>query len=199
MRICIYCASSPDAPQPYRDAAFELGRLLAKAGATVVFGGGGIGSMGSLADGVHAAGGRLVGVMPHFMRELESAHRHRESIVWTKDMAERKALLRDGSDALVALPGGVGTFEELLEALTLKRLGLYDKPIIIVNQGGYYDPLIAQIRRAVDERFMDERHLAMFTVVDRVDAVLDAIGPITTSGVDSTLAALDANRPFGAG
>jgi uncharacterized protein (TIGR00730 family) len=175
MRICVYCASSAKAPKHYGEAAFELGQLLASNGVQVVFGGGGIGSMGRLADGVHAAGGEPIAVMPHFMRELEWAHKEVRTFVWTNDLAQRKAKLIENADAVVALPGGCGTFEELLEVITLKRLGIYLNPIIVVNHTGFYDPLIALFERSVQERFMDRRHLTMFSVVTSVSEVLDAI------------------------
>jgi uncharacterized protein (TIGR00730 family) len=176
MRICVYCASSAQAPAHFGNAAYELGRLLASRGITVVYGGGGIGSMGRLADGVHVEGGEIVGVMPHFMKALEWAHPDVKSILWTRDMAERKAKLIEGTNAVVALPGGCGTFEELMEVLSLKRLGFYVNPIVIVNQAGFYDPLIVQLKRSVQEQFMDVRHLEMFSVVQGVTEVLDAIG-----------------------
>lgn len=175
MRICVYCASSSRAPAAYGEAAEAFGRLLAEAGHTVVFGGGATGSMGRLADGAHAAGGETVGVMPDFMQALELAHPKVARFTWTRDMAERKALLLKDSDAIVALPGGCGTFEELLEAITLKRLRLHDSPIVVVNQGGYYDPLLAQFDRAIDEAFMQPAHRRLFQVVDGVCEVLDAI------------------------
>ena len=175
MRICVYCASSAQAPKHYGEAAFELGHLLASQGVQVVFGGGGVGSMGRLADGVHAAGGEPIAVMPHFMRELEWAHKDVRTFVWTRDLAERKAKLLENADAVVALPGGCGTFEELLEAITLKRLGIYLNPIVVVNHTGFYDPLMALFERSVRDRFMDRRHLRMFSVVSSVGEVLDAI------------------------
>ena len=175
MRICVYCASSAQAPAHFGEAAYELGRLLAANGITVVFGGGGIGSMGRLADGVLMEGGEIIGVMPHFMKDLEWAHPQLKSILWTRDLAERKAVLLDGTDAVIALPGGCGTFEELLEVITLKRLGLYLNPIVIVNQSGFYDPLIVLLKRSVRERFMDERHLKMFSVIQNVSEVLEAV------------------------
>jgi uncharacterized protein (TIGR00730 family) len=175
MRICVYCASSAQAPVHFGDAAYELGRLFAANNVTTVFGGGGAGSMARLADGVHAGKGNIVGVMPRFMKDLEWGHSGLQSVVWTDGMAERKALLLEGTDAVIALPGGCGTFEELLEVITLKRLCLYLKPIVIVNQEGFYDPLLALFKRSVKEHFMDERHLEMFSVVQQVSGVLDAV------------------------
>ena len=175
MKICVFCASSPRAPEEYGQAAFELGQLFGRAGVTTIFGGGGVGSMGRLADGVHDAGGSIIGVMPHFMRELEWAHQQVSTFHWTQDMAERKAMLREGVDAIVALPGGCGTFEELLEVVTLKRLDLFPVPIIVVNQDHFYDPLIALFAHSIKLRFMEERHMGLFTVVDSVAGVLDAV------------------------
>ncbi len=174
-RVCVYCASSSLASPAYAEAAGRLGRHLARAGVTVVYGGGGIGSMKALADEALAAGGRVIGVLPRFMYEVEWGHPGLTELILVADLHERKRLMVDGVDAIVALPGGSGTFEELLEAITWKRLGLYLKPIVIVNQGGFYEPLLELFRRAVAERFMDPRHLDMWTAVDNVDDVLEAI------------------------
>jgi uncharacterized protein (TIGR00730 family) len=174
-RVCVYCASSRQADQAYADAAGRLGGLLAREGATVVYGGAAIGSMRALADGALAGGGRVVGVLPRFMYDMELAHPGISELVLVDDLHERKRKMIDEVDAVVALPGGTGTFEELMEAITWKRLGLFLNPIVIVNQSGFYDSLLAQFQRSVDGRFMDERHLAMWTAVDDVDAVLGAI------------------------
>lgn len=175
MRICVFCASSSLAPPQFARAAFELGRLLAQAGVEVVFGGGGKGSMGALADGVHSQGGRIIGVMPHFMRELEWSHPQVSTYEWTTDMAERKARMLAGTDAVVALPGGCGTFEELLEVMTLKRLGLYLAPIVVVDQEGFYEPLRRLLQSSIENRFMDERHQQMYCFVPDVAQVLSAV------------------------
>ena len=175
MRVCVYCASSSLADPRYAEAAGRLGRHLARAGVTVVYGGGGIGSMKALADEALAAGGRVLGVLPRFMYEVEWGHPGLTELILVADLHERKRLMVDGVDAIVALPGGSGTYEELLEAITWKRLGLYVRPIVIVNQGGFYDPLLELFKRAVAERFMDPRHLDMWTTVDDVDDVLEAI------------------------
>lgn len=179
-RVCVYCASSRSAGAGYADAATRLGRQLALAGVTVVYGGGSTGSMGALAGAALAAGGRVIGVLPRFMYDIEWGHQGLTELVLVNDLHERKRLMIDEVDAVVALPGGSGTFEELLEALTWKRLGLFFKPIVLVNQGGYYDPLVEQFRRAVEQRFMDPRHLDMWTVVSDVDDVLEAIRAAAT-------------------
>lgn len=171
----MYCASSRQADPEYAEAAGRLGCLLAQEGATVVYGGAAIGSMRALADGALAEGGRVVGVLPRFMYDMELAHPGISELVLVNDLHERKRKMIDEVDAVVALPGGTGTFEELLEAITWKRLGLFLNPIVIVNQGGFYEPLLTQFQRSVDGRFMDERHLEMWTAVDDVHGVLDAI------------------------
>jgi uncharacterized protein (TIGR00730 family) len=175
MKICVFCASSAQAPAEYGAAAYELGQLFGRAGVTTLFGGGGVGSMGRLADGVHSVQGKIVGIMPHFMRELEWAHQQVDTFEWTTDMAERKALLRTGVDAIVALPGGCGTFEELMEVVTLKRLGLFAPPIIVVNQNGFYDALVSLFEHSIELKFMEPRHIKLFTLVPGVQQVLEAI------------------------
>ncbi|MGH7832667.1 MAG: TIGR00730 family Rossman fold protein [Candidatus Binatia bacterium] len=174
-RVCVYCASSRKADGAYFTAANRLGRILAQAGITLVYGGGSVGSMGALADGALAAGGKVVGVLPRFMYDLEWGRKDLTELRIVNDLHERKRLMIEEVDAVVALPGGSGTFEELLEAITWKRLGLYFNPIVLVNALGFYGPLVALFDRAVQEKFMDARHLSMWTVVDGVEDVLPAI------------------------
>jgi uncharacterized protein (TIGR00730 family) len=174
-RVCVYCASSERADKVYLDAARGLGELLAKNSITVVYGGGAIGLMGRLADGVLANGGNVIGIMPRFMRELEWDHKGLTELQIVEDMRQRKHIMLTDSDAAIALPGGSGTLEELLEAITLKRLGIYLKPIVLVNIQGFFNPLLALFKRCIEERFMDERHSAMWQVADRPEDVLEAI------------------------
>jgi uncharacterized protein (TIGR00730 family) len=173
--VTVYCASSRRADPGYREAAHRLGELLAEAGITIVYGGGGVGSMGALADGALARGGRVEGVLPRFMFDLEWGHPGLSDLHVVNDLHERKRLMIDRSDAVVALPGGCGTFEELFEAITWKRLGLYLKPIVLVNVRGFWDPAVELLERAVAERFMDHRHRDMWQVVEKPEDVLDAI------------------------
>jgi uncharacterized protein (TIGR00730 family) len=175
MRICVYCASSEHCDRVYHDAATALGRILAEAGSTIVYGGGAVGLMGSLANGALAAGGEVVGVIPRFMTEVEWQHPGLASLEVVEDMRERKHRLLTGSDAVVALPGGCGTLEELFEALTLKRLGLYFNPIVLVNTNDYYAPLHAFMQRMIEERFMNPQHLEMWKLVATPEEVLPAI------------------------
>ena len=173
--VCVYCASSRACHPDYHDEAFRLGELLAEGGCSIIYGGGGAGSMGALADGALSRNGRVVGVIPHFMMELEWGHSGITELLRVEDMRTRKHIMLSQSQAVVALPGGSGTLEELFEAITLKRLGLYLNPIILVNTRSYFDPLIAMLARAAEERFMSKKHGSMWQVVDRAEEVLPAI------------------------
>jgi uncharacterized protein (TIGR00730 family) len=173
--VCVYCASSGSCDEAYHAVARRLGALLAADGRTVVYGGSRIGSMGALADGALAGGGRVIGVMPQFLKDLEVAHDGLSELHIVEDMRTRKHLMLARSEAVVALPGGCGTLEELLEAITLKRLGVFLGPIVLVNSRRYFDPLLAMLESAVRERFMDERHLAMWQVVDAPEEVVPAL------------------------
>lgn len=175
MRICVYCASSQHAHAEYRASAYRLGELLAEAGCTVVYGGGSAGSMGAVADGALARGGEVIGILPRFMADLEWGHPGLTRLELVEDMRERKHKLLTGSDAVIALPGGCGTLEELFEAITLKRLGLYFNPIVLLNTRGFYAPLDAFLRTAIDEHFMNPEHAGMWQVVEHVEDVLPAI------------------------
>ncbi len=173
--VCIYCASSFVCDPRFHDEARQLGTLLASAGWAIVYGGGRSGSMGALAEGALASGGRVIGVIPKFMMDLEWGHDGLSELLIVEDMRTRKHEMLTRASAVVALPGGTGTFEELLEAMTLKRLGLFLGPIVLVNTRHYYDPLIAQLASAIDNRFMDARHQDLWTVVSGPQAVLPAI------------------------
>ncbi len=175
MRICVYAASSGRVDPTYITAARELGAALARAGCTTVYGGGGQGLMGALADGALAEGGEVIGIIPKFMADLEWGHPGATTLELVEDMRERKHRLLTGSDAVIALPGGCGTLEELFEAMTLKRLGLYFNPIVLLSVNGFYDGLQSFMRKVIDERFMNPEHAAMWSVVGRVDAVLPCI------------------------
>jgi uncharacterized protein (TIGR00730 family) len=175
-RVCVYCASSRSADPRYHAEAAALGRILAGAGVEIVYGGGSTGSMGALAEGALEAGGRVVGVMPHFMNDLEWAHRRLTELHLVDDMHARKRRMIEGTDAVIALPGGCGTLEELFEAITLKRLGLYVNPIVLVNTLGFFDHCARLLQACVEERFMDSRHLTMWTVVPGAGEVLATIG-----------------------
>jgi uncharacterized protein (TIGR00730 family) len=173
--VCVYCASSRSSHPDYRAAAHRLGAVLAGAGIGIVYGGGAAGSMGALADGALERGGRVVGILPRFMADLEWGHRGLTELELVEDLRVRKHLMLTRSDAAIALPGGSGTLEELLEAITLKRLGLYLNPIVLVNTRGFFAPLLALLESAVTERFMDRRHLDMWQVVAEPEEVPGAL------------------------
>ena len=175
MRICVYCASSDQADAAYRQAAHTLGALLAEARCTLVYGGGSAGSMGAVADGALSRGGEVIGILPKFMADLEWGHPGLTKLELVEDMRERKHRLLTGSDAVVALPGGCGTLEELFEAMTLKRLALYLKPIVLLDTNGFYAPLERFLEQTIEQRFMNPQHRALWTRVDRVDEVLPTI------------------------
>ncbi|MEJ2052653.1 MAG: TIGR00730 family Rossman fold protein [Calditrichaceae bacterium] len=174
-KICVYCASSPKINKIYFDAAEKFGELLVKENIEVVFGGGSAGLMGKLADTILARGGKIKGIMPKFMNEVEWAHKGLTDIEFTENMHERKSKFLQGIDGLVALPGGCGTLEELLEAITLKRLGLFTKPIIILNTNKFYEALKMMLNKCVTENFMDEKHLAMWQFVDEPEDIIPAL------------------------
>lgn len=175
MRICVYCASSNQSDPTYREAATRLGERLAEAGCSVVYGGGSAGSMGAVADGALSRGGEVIGVLPRFMADLEWGHPGLTKLELVEDMRERKHRLLTGSDAVVALPGGCGTLEELFEAITLKRLGLYLNPIILLDTLGFYQPLTAFLEQVIDAHFMNPQHAAMWQRVAAPEQVLPAI------------------------
>ena len=175
-RVCVYCASSTQCDPAFHAAARRLGELLAGADVGIVYGGGSVGSMGALADGALEAGGDVEGVIPEFMYDLEWAHEGLSHLEVVDDMHTRKQLMIAEVDAIIALPGGSGTFEELLEAITWKRLELHDHPIVIVNTRGYYNALLRALEQAVDLNFMGERREeALWSVVESPDDVLEAI------------------------
>lgn len=164
MNITVYSASSGQVPEIYVAAAHELGRLIARGNHTLVNGAGRTGLMGAVTDACLAEGGRAVGIIPQFMVEQHWQHEGMTELIVTPDMHRRKERMAEMSDACIALPGGVGTMEELLEVITWKQLGLYVKPIVILNTDGYYDPLLQLLRRAVDERFMRSLHADIWRV-----------------------------------
>ena len=175
MRICVYAASSPQAAPVYGDAARALGSIFAQERCSIVYGGGSQGLMGALADGALARGGEVIGILPRFMADLEWGHPGLTHLDLVEDMRERKHKLLTGSDAVVALPGGCGTLEELFEAITLKRLGLYFNPIVLLNTDGFYDGLQSFLRHVIEQKFLNPGHADMWTLVDRPEDVLPTL------------------------
>src|SRR5574337_1337799 len=175
MRICVYCASSQMCDAAYHAAATRLGELLAEAGHCIVYGGGAVGLMGSLANGALARGGKVIGIIPRLMTDVEWQHPGIENLEVVEDMRERKHRLLTGSDAVVALPGGCGTLEELFEAITLKRLGLYFNPIVLLDTLTYWKPLDAFLHQVIEQRFMNPEHAKMWSLAAAPEDVLPAI------------------------
>ena len=176
MRVCVYAASSDYAPTQYTDEARRLGVLLAQAGCEIVYGGGSRGSMGAVADGALSAGGKVIGILPRFMADLEWGHPGLTRQELVEDMRERKHRLLTGSDAVVALPGGCGTLEELFEAITLKRLGLYFNPILLLNTRDYWTPLLNFMeQQVIAERFLNPEHRDIWTLAATPEDVFPTI------------------------
>jgi len=173
--VTIFASSSAALRTAYYNAARRTGEILASAGKSIIYGAGGGGLMGSVADGALSKDGKVYGVVPGFLQDLELTHRGLTDLKIVDDMRTRKHLMLEGSDAVVTLPGGSGTYEELFEALTMKRLGQWVGPVIIVNTNGFYDGLLKFMRHSVDERFMGRNHLNMWTVVDEPEQIIDAI------------------------
>ena len=163
-RLCVFCGSSPGARPAYGEAAEELGRLLVEEGIGLVYGGGQVGLMGRLADAVLSAGGEITGVLPRALVAKEIGHPGLSDLRVVGSMHERKALMADLSDAFVALPGGLGTVEELFEVYTWSQLGLHLKPCALLDVEGYYDGIATFLSHAVEERFVREDHRAMLIV-----------------------------------
>ena len=176
--VCVYCASSDHCRPIFLESAYSLGNILAKESIDIVYGGGSTGLMGRLADGAIAGNGHVRGIIPKFMQNLEWGHKGISILEEVEDMHTRKFLMIRKSDGIVALPGGCGTLEELLEAITWKRLGLAHQPIVIVNIDGFYDPLITMLQSTVDEQFMRPEHLNMWHVVNPVEEVLPMLRSI---------------------
>lgn len=174
-RVCIFAASSATLDRVYTDAAFELGQLLAQNGLALVFGGGRTGLMGACARGVKSRGGSVTGVIPEKLNVPGIAYEGCDELLVTADMHERKATMERISGAFIALPGGMGTLEELMEVLTLNQLGYLSAPVVILNVAGFYDELLAQLHTFVARGFMDAACLSLFTGADTPQKAVEAL------------------------
>ncbi|MCF0218217.1 MAG: TIGR00730 family Rossman fold protein [Muribaculaceae bacterium] len=178
-RVAVYCAASAQIPADILAAGVEVGRLLAKSGCEVICGGGRTGLMRSVADGALAEGGRVVGVLPQFMLDKGWNNPHLSEAIAVPGMHERKAYFLNNANAIIALPGGIGTYDELCEAMSCRQLNLYHGQIVIFNYQGFFDPLIAQIRKAIDMKFMLPSYIEIFDVADTPEAtVAAALAPV---------------------
>ncbi len=164
LSICVYCASSDAIDGAFFDAARQLGGLIGRGGHTLIYGGGCIGLMGALALAVHEHGGRVVGVIPKSMVDKEYAYRDADELIVTDDIRQRKAIMDRRADAFVALPGGFGTLEELVEVLAHRQLRTHDRPVVIVNSNGFYDPLLSLFEHFIEQRFAKPRHRESYHV-----------------------------------
>jgi uncharacterized protein (TIGR00730 family) len=173
--VCVFCGSAPGARASYSVAARELGTALARAGLTVVYGGGRLGLMNIVADAALAAGGRVIGVIPRMLIERELAHPGLTQQHVVDTMHERKTLMADLSDAFVGLPGGMGTFDELVEIVTWAQLGLHTKPVIVANIENYFAPMYGMLDYAVTEKFVTPESRARWRNADSVSAVMQIL------------------------
>jgi uncharacterized protein (TIGR00730 family) len=173
--LCVFCGARFGTDPGSRDVATQLGQMLAHKGIAMVYGGGGVGLMGLVANAALKAGGRVVGVIPRFLLQREAGHPALTETVVVETMHERKLQMFERADAFVVLPGGIGTLEELFEVLSWRTLGLHTKPIVIVDQGGYWQPLAALLRGVVEGGFAERRHLDHVAFVRDLKEILPAI------------------------
>lgn len=184
-KVCVYSASSTQIDEAYFTAARTLGTLLAEKGISLINGAGKMGLMAAVTDAVMQHGGEAIGVIPRFMVEQGWHHTDMSQLLVVNDMHERKQTMARLSDAVIALPGGCGTLEELLEVITWKQLGLYLNPIILLNTKGYFTPLLEMMQRAVDEHFMRTQHAAIWRVAQTPEEAVEML--FTTPRWDSSV------------
>ena len=177
-RICVFCGSSVGGNPAYAEAAITLGGLLATKKIGLVYGGGNVGLMGVIADAVLEAGGEVIGVIPHSLAQREIEHQGLTQLHVVDSMHTRKAMMAELADAFIAMPGGVGTFEEFFEAVTWTQLGLHRKPCGLLNVAGFYTPLAAFIDQAVSEGFIKPVHRASIVVDDNAERLLDTLAKV---------------------
>jgi uncharacterized protein (TIGR00730 family) len=177
--VCVYCASSNAAPPDFIAAAEAFGALLAHEGIRLVYGGGGVGLMGATARAAHAAGGKVLGVIPHFLTSHERPLKTVETVI-VNSMHERKMMMFEEADAFAILPGGIGTLEEVIELLSWRRLGLHAKPIAFLNLQGFWDPLFAVFQHILDQKLIPAEFKETWTSVERVEDLLPALQSMPT-------------------
>lgn len=174
--ICVYCGSSADVAQSYKDAAVHLGRVAGERGIEIIYGGGRVGLMGRVADGVLAAGGSVVGIIPRHLHDREVAHPGVSELLVVDTMHERKQLMAEQADAFVVLPGGYGTLDEMFEIITWRQLGLHDKPLVLVDLFGYWAPLAELLDTIIDTGFAQPECRQLYRTVTSVAEILPALG-----------------------
>lgn len=182
-RICIFCGSSPGRKPEYTEAAKATGRVLVKNNLGLVYGGARVGTMGTLADTVLSEGGEVIGVMPRLLVEKEVAHEGLSDLRIVGSMHERKQLMADLADGFIAMPGGLGTFEEFFEVLTWAQLGMHNKPCGLLNIAGYYDALVGFLDTAVFEQFIQPAHRSLILIRNNADALIQTLRSHQTGGI----------------
>jgi hypothetical protein len=193
--VCVYCASSNRVDPVYFTLAEAMGQQLAARGHRLIYGGGNVGLMGVLARSVHAAGGHVTGVIPEALKAIEGvAYDVADELIVTRTMQERKAIMFTRAEAFLVLPGGFGTLEELMEVLTLKQLGYHVRPILLVNAGGFFDPLLALFDHFIRTGFAQEAHRTLFQAVPTPAAALEALELLLVAPA-RPLAAIDKVAP----
>lgn len=190
-RICVFCGSSPGRDPAYREAAVALGRVLAARGLGLVYGGGRVGLMGALADAVLQAGGEAIGVIPRALQDREIGHTGLTDLRVVGSMHERKALMAELSDGFVALPGGLGTLEELFEVWTWGQLGLHVRPCGLLDARGFFRPLVALVDHLVAEEFVRPENRAMLLVAGEPEALLDGMAAWRAPAVERWVTAAE--------
>ena len=184
-KIGVYCSSSDALDEVYVRAAVELGREMCRHQYDLVFGGSGVGLMGLLARSVKDGGGKVTGVIPEFIKNKGIAFEEADAMIVTKDMRERKSTIENLSNAFLALPGGFGTMDEIIEVLTLKQLHLHTKPVILLNVNGFFDPLILFFERLFDQRFVKKDHRELYYVASSCPDVFRYLAVYRPSAVPS--------------
>jgi len=182
-RITVFCGSSNGNEEKYMLQATRLGKTLAKQNIELVYGGASVGLMGAVADGVLSEGGKVIGVIPRFLKAKEIAHEELTELILVESMHERKTKMNELCDGVIAMPGGFGTLEEFFEMLTWAQLGLHKKPIAILNIDGFYDALTALVQTMVDKGFLKEMHQEMLLISDNIDDLLDKMRNYVASAV----------------
>ncbi len=184
MNICVYGAASKNIDPKYTNAGYDLGLKLAKRGHGLVFGGGNGGMMGAVARGAHDGGAHIIGIAPSFFNIDGVLYPHSDEIIYTETMRQRKQKMEDMSGAFIVTPGGIGTFEEFFEILTLKQLARTDKPLVILNTAGYYDSMLMMMRHSIENNFLTASTMGLIFVADTPDDALDYIAEYHSQEVD---------------
>ena len=174
-KVCVFTGAASGINKLYKDAAYQMGQMLASRGLGLVYGGGKLGLMGAVADGMLAANGKVTGIIPKFLDNVEVGHQGVTDLHIIDSMHERKAMMYDAADAFIILPGGLGTLDETMEIITWRQLGLHQKPIIIVNLNGYWDSMFIMFQNIIDQGFMHHGHTGHFDQVEDLDSLMDKL------------------------